>query len=140
MVAPQKPRWDWAEFLWLQVLFGLVWAVLCSGLEWSVPTASPPVPVASAIEAINAWPPMVRLAVGLAFVALGPSILAYRCWGLGVQAVGPTLAAFFINLTPIFAAVWAAVLLGQHPRWYHPCALLLIVGGIALSSSRQKTQ
>ncbi len=140
MVAPQKPRWDWAEFLWLQVLFGLVWAVLCSGLEWLVPTASPPVPVASAIEAINAWPPMVRLAVGLAFVALGPSILAYRCWGLGVQAVGPTLAAFFINLTPIFAAVWAAVLLGQHPRWYHPCALLLIVGGIALSSSRQKTQ
>jgi drug/metabolite transporter (DMT)-like permease len=140
MTGDRRPTWDWAEFLWLQILFGLAWAVLCSGLEWVVPTASQPVPVSSAIDAINAWPPMLRLALGLLFVALGPSILAYRCWGLGVQAVGPTLAAFFVNLTPIFAAVWAAVLLGQHPRWYHPCALLLIVLGIALSSSRRQAQ
>ncbi|MBC7702140.1 MAG: DMT family transporter [Massilia sp.] len=140
MAGDQRPAWDWAEFLWLQILFGLAWAVLCSALEWSIPTSSQPVAVASAIDAINAWPPMLRLAVGLLFVALGPSILAYRCWGLGVQAVGPTMAAFFVNLTPIFAAVWAAVLLGQHPRWYHPCALLLIVLGIALSSSRRPTQ
>jgi drug/metabolite transporter (DMT)-like permease len=141
MVAPRRPAWDWAEFLWLQVLFGLAWAVLCSGLEWSASMPSQqPVPVASAIDAINTWSPTLRLAVGLVFVALGPSIVAYWCWGLGVQAVGPTLAAFFVNLTPIFAAVWAAILLGQHPSWYHPCALLLIVSGIALSSSRRETQ
>ncbi|WP_256450105.1 DMT family transporter [Aquabacterium sp. CECT 9606] len=140
MRGDRRPAWDWAEFLWLQILFGLVWAVLCSGLEWAAPMGTQATPVPSAIGAINAWPPLLRLAVGLVFVALGPSIVAYRCWGLGVQAVGPTLAAFFINLTPIFAAVWAAILLGQLPRWYHPCALLLIVAGIALSSSKRGTQ
>jgi drug/metabolite transporter (DMT)-like permease len=142
MVGDRSPAWDWAEFLWLQVLFGLVWAVLCSGMEWSLPSAVHPatVPMLSTVQAINDWPPMVRLGVGLVFIAVGPSILAYRCWGLGVQAVGPTVAAFFGNLTPIFAAVWAAVLLGQHPQWYHPCALLLITAGIALSSVQRKTQ
>lgn len=138
MAQGQRPAWDWADFLWLQVLFGLAWAVLCSGLEWSLPASSQQVAMASAVDAVNAWPPMVRLAVGLVFVALGPSILAYRCWGLGVQAVGPTVAAFFGNLTPIFAALWSAWLLGTSPQWYHPCALLLIAAGIALSSSRAR--
>jgi drug/metabolite transporter (DMT)-like permease len=143
MAGDRRPDWDWAEFLWLQVLFGLVWAMLCSGVEWSLQpaaAASSAVPMASAVQAINDWPPMVRLGVGLVFIALGPSILAYRCWGLGVSAVGPTVAAFFGNLTPIFAAVWSAILLGQHPHWYHPCALLLITAGIALSSPRRSHQ
>jgi drug/metabolite transporter (DMT)-like permease len=139
MLGAQRPDWGWAQFLWLQVLFGLGWAVLCSGLEWAaVPSAQVAVhasaQVVSTVDAINAWPPMVRLVVGLVFIALGPSILAYRSWGLGVQAVGPTVAAFFGNLTPIFAALWSALLLGTSPRWYHPCALLLITAGIALSS------
>lgn len=70
------------------------------------------------------------------FIVLGPSIVAYRCWGLGVQAVGPTMASFFGNLTSIFAALWSALLLGQMPQWYHPIALALIMAGIAVSSSR----
>ena len=74
------------------------------------------------------------MAGGLLFIAIGPSILAYRCWGLGVQAVGPTVAGFFSNLTPVFAAVWSTLLLGQGPRWYHPLALVLIAAGIVVSS------
>ena len=137
MLGDQRPAWGWAEFLWLQVLFGLGWAVLCSGAEWAVPAAvAPTLPVPSSWEVINAWSVTTRLTVGLLFIAVGPSIWAYRSWGLGVQAVGPTLAAFFANLTPIFAAGWALALLGQHPQWYHPCALLLIVAGIKLSSTK----
>jgi drug/metabolite transporter (DMT)-like permease len=142
MSGTQRPAWSWAEFLFLQVLFGLAWALFCSGAEWGVLAANgdqgvPAQPVRSAIEVFNAWSPGLRLAVGLVFIAVGPSILAYRSWGLGVQAVGPTVAAFFGNLTPIFAALWSALLLGQSPRWYHPCALLLIAAGIALSSWRK---
>jgi len=136
MTGDQRPEWDWAEFLWLQVLFGTLWAALCSVIEWQwslAPGGSAAAPVSTAIW--QNWPESLRLAVGLLFVAVGPSIWAYRSWGLGVQAVGPTVAAFFSNLTPIFAALWSAVLLGQMPSWYHPCALALIVGGIALSST-----
>lgn len=130
MRGDARPDWDWAEFLWVQVLFGGLWALGCSAVEasWIGAHTLPGAPT------VSWWPQGWRTWAGLLFIAIGPSILAYRCWGLGVQAVGPNLAAFFINLTPVFAALWSALFLGQWPRWYHPCALLLITAGIAVSS------
>jgi drug/metabolite transporter (DMT)-like permease len=126
MQGPERPDWDWAGFLWIQVLFGLSWAVACSGLEsfWLPPQHAP------------WWPTDASTWAGLLFIAVGPSILAYRCWGLGVQAVGPTVAGFFSNLTPVFAALWSALLLGQGPSWYHPVALLMISAGIVVAQNR----
>lgn len=130
MQGEARPDWDWAEFLWVQVLFGGLWALGCSAVEASWINGHP----LPSTSAVSWWPQGWRTWAGLLFIAIGPSILAYRCWGLGVQAVGPNLAAFFINLTPVFAALWSALFLGQWPRWYHPCALLLITAGIAVSS------
>jgi drug/metabolite transporter (DMT)-like permease len=48
--------------------------------------------------------------------------------------VGPAIASFFNNLTPLFAAVLSAAVLGEAPRWYHGAAFLLIVAGILVSS------
>ena len=76
------------------------------------------------------------LVAALAYLAIGPSVLAYRCWGLGVAAVGPALAAFFSNLTPLFAALMSAALLGQSPQPYHAAAFALIVAGIVVSNRR----
>ncbi|MDQ3271262.1 MAG: DMT family transporter, partial [Pseudomonadota bacterium] len=78
------------------------------------------------------WP----LAAALLFVAIGPAILAYRCWGVGVQRVGPNIAGFFSNLTPLFAALMSAAFLGELPQLYHGIAFVLIVGGIVVSSRR----
>jgi drug/metabolite transporter (DMT)-like permease len=72
----------------------------------------------------------------LAFVALGPAVLAYRCWGLGIQQAGPAVAGFFANLTPVFAAVLSAAFLGELPQAYHALAFALIVAGIWVSSRR----
>ena len=33
MVGERRPAWDWATFLFVQVVFGSVWAVACSGVE-----------------------------------------------------------------------------------------------------------
>jgi drug/metabolite transporter (DMT)-like permease len=128
MQGAQRPAWHWAEFLWLQVVFGLAFALLCSGVEQALLPAAFVWPVGW-----GAWQP---LALGMAFIAVGPSILAYWGWGKGVAAAGPTVAAFFSNLTPVFAAGWAWVLLGQVPQWYHPVALLLIAAGIMVSSRK----
>jgi len=76
------------------------------------------------------WP----LVSTLAFVAVGPAVLAYRCWGLGVQQAGPAMAGFFANLTPIFAAVMSAAFIGELPHLYHGLAFALIVTGIWVSS------
>ena len=78
----------------------------------------------------------VRSLAALLCVAVGPAVLAYRCWGLGVQRAGPAIAGFFSNLTPLFAALMSAAFLGEMPRTYHALAFALIVGGIVVSSRR----
>jgi drug/metabolite transporter (DMT)-like permease len=122
MRGAERPPWDWAGVLLVQVLFG----VFAAGLF-------------SAGEQIAGAPP-IRWSWGviaaLAYVSLGASILAYRCWGLGVAAVGPAMAGFFSNLTPFFAAVMSMALLGEPPRLYHGAAFVLIVAGIVLSNRR----
>ena len=125
LVASGQAPWSWVEWLWIQTLFGVAWAWLCSAssLAWDA-SQHPWLPAGPA-----GW-------LGLLFIALGPSILAYRCWGLAVASVGPTTAGFFANLTPVFAAMGSAALLGQWPSWYQPAALLMMVAGIALASRR----
>ncbi len=122
MRAPQRPSWNWAEFLLVQMVFGLLGAGAAAGAE--IAHGIPPI-------AWNGW-----VLAALLFVAVGPSIVAFRCWGLGIMAGGPALAAFFGNLTPVFAALMSAALLGEPPRWFHTLAFALIVAGIVVSSAR----
>jgi len=125
LVRPGDPpalRGDWAAFLMAQVVLGLAWSGLFAAGEWALPE----------VHIAWGWP----LAAALVYVAVGPAILAYRCWGLGVQRVGPTIAGFFANLTPLFAAVMSAAFLGELPHLYHGAAFALIVGGIVVSSRR----
>lgn len=117
---------DWAAFLLAQIGFGLGWSGLMTAGEWLV------LPGAPGAQIQWGWP----LAAALIYVAVGPSLLAYRCWGIGVARVGPTVAGFFNNLTPLFAALMSATLLGEAPQLYHAAGFVLIVGGIWVSSRR----
>ena len=117
-----RPDWNWAEFLSLQIALGLLWATAAAGVgEWVAPTPRAIV-----------WTPWLVAAV--LYVSIGPSLIAYRLWGLGVAAAGPAVAAFFGNLTPLFAALLSAALLGEWPRPFHGLAFALIVAGIVVSS------
>ena len=89
--------------------------------------------VGRVLEVLFALP---GLLLALVFIAVGPALLAYRTWGAGVQRAGPTVAAFFVNLTPLFAALMSAVFLGQAAQAYHAVAFLLIAGGILISTRR----
>ncbi|MFT5643784.1 MAG: drug/metabolite transporter (DMT)-like permease [Janthinobacterium sp.] len=115
-------RANWAHFLMAQVAFGLLWSGAFSAGEWSVGSA----------QIHWSWP----LAGALLYVAVGPALIAFRCWGAGVQRAGPSTAAFFSNLTPLFAALMSAAFLGELPQAYHGIAFLLIVGGIVVSTRR----
>ena len=81
------------------------------------------------------WP-TIWCGRALLFIAIGPALVAYRCWGIGVQRAGPAVAGFFSNLTPLFAALLSAAFLGEAPSAYHAVAFALIVGGIVVSSRR----
>jgi drug/metabolite transporter (DMT)-like permease len=118
--APQDFHGDWTAFLLAQIAFGTMWSGAFTAVEWTV--GDPHI-------AWN-WP----LAAALLYIAVGPAIIAYRCWGAGVQRAGPAIAGLFSNLTPLFAAVMSAVFLGELPHLYHAAAFALIVGGIVFSS------
>lgn len=125
LTQPKEPveiRNDWAAFLMAQIVFGLGWSGLFAGSEWALTDA----------HIHWSWP----LAAALLYVAAGPALLAYRCWGVGVQRVGPAITGFFSNLTPLFAALLSAAFLGELPHLYHGLAFLLIVGGIVVSARR----
>jgi drug/metabolite transporter (DMT)-like permease len=117
------PLWDWKEFLLVQMLFGMVWAALAAGGE------------AILVPASIHW--SAGVVAALLFVAIGPAVIAYRCWGAGVAEGGPTIAAFFFNLAPVFAALLSSLTLGEAPKAYHALAFVLIVAGIAVSSLRR---
>ncbi len=126
MRGQARPNWDWAGFLLIQTAFGLLAGSVFAAAEQAL--GAPPV----------RWSPGVVAA--LLYISVGASIVAYRCWGLGVAAGGPALAGFFNNLTPLFAAVLSALVLGEPPQLYHGLAFVLIVGGIAVSTPRAARQ
>ncbi len=119
---PAALRANWAGFLLAQVAFGLIWSGGFAAGEAALGSA----PVQWS------W----SLLAALLYVAVGPAVIAFRCWGAGVQQAGPALGSFFVNLTPLFTALMSAAFLGEPPHLYHLAAFVLIVGGIVVSARR----
>ncbi|HQK79871.1 MAG TPA: DMT family transporter [Syntrophales bacterium] len=70
------------------------------------------------------------------FLGLFPSILAYLCWNIGVGRVGPSTAAMFLYLLPIFAAFLSFVFLGERISAYHVLGGALIFIGLYLAKPK----
>ncbi len=122
MQGEARPPWNWAEFLAVQCAFGMGWNIASTlAFDTLLPSATP---------LAFSWP----VAAAVLFVAIGPSVLAYRAWGLAVAEAGPATAAVFYNLTPLLTAVLSAAMIGEGPQAYHGLAFLLIVGGILVAS------
>ncbi len=123
MRGAARPDWTWAEFLLAQCVFGTVIAFAAAGLHEAVaPSVTPD------------W--NAGLLATIVFIAVGPSVIAYRCWGLAVTEGGPALAAVFYNLTPLIAAVLSVLVIGEWPQPYHGVAFLLIVAGIGAAARK----
>lgn len=120
--SSNERQWPWADFLMAQVMVGLLWTGFFDGFE---------IAMGHAYLDLNLWTGSLIL-----FVAIGPSLIAYRCWGMGVNGAGPTVAAFFANFIPLFTAILSAAMLGEPPQLFHGIAFALIVAGIWVSSSQ----
>ena len=84
--SSSERQWPWAEFLMAQVTVGLLWTGFFDGFE---------IAAGHAYLDLNWWTGSLIL-----FVAIGQSIIAYRCWGFGVNGAGPTVAAFLRISSP----------------------------------------
>ena len=122
---------DWAAHLQAQTVMGLVWCALFAALEWLwVGHGGTPSPTLT-----WNWP----LVLGIVYVAVGPAILAYRCWGLAVARTGPAVTGMAANLIPLFTAILSLVLLSEAPHWYHALGFVLIAGGLWLTAKAQRS-
>ncbi len=72
--------------------------------------------------------------LGLLYLALFPSIIAFICWNHGVRTVGPNVSGLFLHLVPVFGTLFSIFFLGEHMQWYHAGSALLVFAGIALTS------
>jgi drug/metabolite transporter (DMT)-like permease len=115
----------WSLYSWMLTrvrAFGVLWSGGFAAGEWAL----------GAIPVQWSW----RMAAALVYVAVFPAVIAFRCWGEGVQRAGPAIGAFFVNLTPLFTALLSSAFLGEAPHGYHVAAFALIVGGIVVSARR----
>lgn len=69
-----------------------------------------------------AWPVL--------YIAIFPSILAYRFWNQGVSQIGASATGLFICFIPVFTAIIAAIFLHETLYAYHAIGLVMIVTGV----------
>jgi drug/metabolite transporter (DMT)-like permease len=92
------------------------------------------------VHAGNAlFPDWTGLAV-VAYIGIFPSLFAQTLYMRGVELIGANRANLFINLVPVFGAILAVFVLGEHLRAYHLAALITVLGGIYLAEQGTKTR
>ncbi len=84
------------------------------------------------------WPSLQGWLVVL-YVGLFPSLISQIFFMRGVELIGPDRAGIFVNLVPIFGALFSVLILGEPFGLYHAVALALVLGGIWLAERRVPT-
>jgi len=74
--------------------------------------------------------------LGMAYIAVFPSFIAYLFFNRGIELIGATRAGQSWHLMPLFGSVLAVVFLGERFRAYHAIGIALIGAGILLASIR----
>lgn len=75
-------------------------------------------------------------ALGLAYVALFPALLAYLFWSISVPVVGAPRAGVFTQLMPLFGSVMGVLFLGERFELHHAIGMALIFAGLYVAAGR----
>lgn len=136
--------------LWM-LLAVLVWSIYTVGLQWRPQGVHPMLLLAAfivvglvAMAPMYAWELSTGAAInlhsgslaGIFYAGVFAAFLGFVFFNAGVVAVGPAVASLFIHLQPIFAAILSAFLLAEQPQWYHYAGMVLVFGGIVLTTRR----
>jgi drug/metabolite transporter (DMT)-like permease len=68
-----------------------------------------------------------------AYTMIFPSLVSQMLYVRGVELIGPNRASLFINLIPLFGALGAVLILGEHLQPFHFIAGALVIAGIVLA-------
>ena len=94
-----------------------------------------------ALEAVMVHPPRLdgMTLLALLYIGLGPTLGAMLCYNYGVERIGAVRAGVLVHLMPVFASVFAILLLGEHVHLFHAAGFALVAGGalLALAAPRR---
>lgn len=70
----------------------------------------------------------------LLFLSIIATIVCMVLWGIGVKHLGATTSGLFLNFNPLFTALLAFVLFGEHLTWPQAAGSGIVIGGCAAFS------
>jgi drug/metabolite transporter (DMT)-like permease len=79
------------------------------------------------------WPGEAA-ALGVVYMGIGASVLAFICWNRGVAVVGANVAGFTVHLLPAFGTVLAILFLGEAFAGFHAAGIAIILAGVLLAT------
>jgi drug/metabolite transporter (DMT)-like permease len=80
----------------------------------------------------------LSLFMGLLYLVICPSWLAYLFWSKGIAQVGAVKGEIYTHLVPFFGGLFSILFLGDKLQTYHWVSLMFIVAGIYLCSKHEK--
>jgi len=86
-----------------------------------------------AVLAPPRWPSTAEM-LGLVYMGIFASVLAYICWNRGVAAVGANVAGFTAHLLPAFGTILAIFFLGESFAAFHAAGIATILAGVLLAT------
>ena len=72
--------------------------------------------------------------LGVGYLGLFASVLAFTCWNRAVATVGANVAGFSMPLLPAFGTVLAMIFLGEELHPFHIAGIATILAGVVLAT------
>lgn len=111
------------------------WLSLIFILSLSAFATSIPIAMAEGAAGLTQWPDMQGVLI-VAFTAVFASIASQSLYIRGIEMIGANRANLFTNLTPVFGAILAILIVGETPHLYHAVALTMVLVGILVPERR----
>ncbi|MBU1340061.1 MAG: DMT family transporter [Proteobacteria bacterium] len=75
--------------------------------------------------------------LGLLYISLFASVLAFLFWNHGVSIIGPVKAGMYIHLMPVFGSFLSIIILNEGMATYHIIGATFILAGIVLCNLKK---
>jgi drug/metabolite transporter (DMT)-like permease len=70
-----------------------------------------------------------QLLLTVLYIGVGPTVVGFLAWNVGVRRLGPSGAMVFYNTLPLYGALLAYLFLGESIGLIHLLGGALIIGG-----------
>jgi drug/metabolite transporter (DMT)-like permease len=74
------------------------------------------------------------------YTGIFASIVAFMSWNSAVERVGANRAGIFLNLIPVFAAIFAVTFIDEKMAWYQAAGGVFVILGVYISTRIKKVQ